>query len=847
MKPKNRKPTFFWQGVLILTPMLVLAKLGALALWQDKRMAQHEAMLRAQDAAEEAAQLIWNDLQTFGDPPALSPSQSAHTVISAPMRVYPVNLVARFSSSQSYYYSGQTKRIDIDRAGRLVFPLPYDDAPAPQLLDPRELSEAQRAAWITAREQEANAGVEVLLRSAAESYRQFLTSFPPTNFAAAAHFALGTLLAQVKDFPDAIKEFSVLTNQFPNSTSEAGQPLDTLARFKIFETQRRSGILRHEDEVRSASDDLLRHVIKFPSALTPEILRRIPAITNEAPAPGLWMINGRMIPWIPEDLRFKAEAEWKEQEQLRRIYHAARPMLGAQSDVGIFSVTNAVALLPRPTPPPAFWITLRTVPSFLEPPARPVVTQIFRKPMNREPEPAPLTPAWSNVMQEEARERGKRDSVSPMVHNWDEGTWHAGAWVVLDERWLIVRTTNDSTITLLCRNQATVANAVAATLKHVRMPEFLGASVRLANAEVISSNDLPVLEYVVGDKGGGQFWKQSRPRSAPAVLAAAVREEGGRPLLAVNIHLISPQLLYAQQEERAALFKLLIGASALASIIGFFTARRAFHKQLRLAEMKSNFVSSVSHELRAPIASVRLMAEGLERGKISEPAKQQEYFRFITQECRRLSSMIENVLDFARIEQGRKQYEFEPTDVAALVEKTVKLMVPYAAEHEVKLRLAEKTGARMPKAEMVNAAANATDAQSDSAWGEKEQVVANIDGQAIQQALVNLIDNAVKHSPGGKEVVVSLEIVNLQILISVGDHGPGIPATEHEKIFERFYRLGSELRRETPGVGIGLSIVKHVVEAHGGRVRVDSQVGKGSRFTMELPLTAEAQSRREAI
>jgi hypothetical protein len=128
-----------------------------------------------------------------------------------------------------------------------------------------------------------------------------------------------------------------------------------------------------------------------------------------------------------------------------------------------------------------------------------------------------------------------------------------------------------------------------------------------------------------------------------------------------------------------------VGASVLALVVGFFSAWRAFHKQLRLAEMKSNFVSSVSHELRAPIASVRLMAEGLERGKISDPVKQHEYFRFITQECRRLSSMIENVLDFARIEQGRKQYEFEPTDVTALVEQTVKLMEPYAAERGVRL------------------------------------------------------------------------------------------------------------------------------------------------------------------
>jgi signal transduction histidine kinase len=223
--------------------------------------------------------------------------------------------------------------------------------------------------------------------------------------------------------------------------------------------------------------------------------------------------------------------------------------------------------------------------------------------------------------------------------------------------------------------------------------------------------------------------------------------------------------------------------------------------------MKSNFVSSVSHELRAPIASVRLMAENLERGSVAEPRKQNEYFGFIAQECRRLSSLIENILDFSRIEQGRKQYEFEPVNLAAMARQTIQLMEPRAADRQVQLESAIPDNAESAEA----------------------------DGKAIQQALVNLIDNAIKHSPKGACVRVGLDCAPDWFQLWVEDKGDGIPAAEHDKIFERFYRRGSELRRETQGVGIGLSIVKHIVEAHAGKILVRSQPGRGSRFTISLP------------
>ncbi len=226
--------------------------------------------------------------------------------------------------------------------------------------------------------------------------------------------------------------------------------------------------------------------------------------------------------------------------------------------------------------------------------------------------------------------------------------------------------------------------------------------------------------------------------------------------------------------------------------------------------MKSNLVSSVSHELRAPIAAVRLMAESLESARVDGEEKQKDYYRLIVRECARLSSLVENVLDFSRIDQGRKQYHFEPLDALALLRHTVMLMEPGAAERQVRLRLVDPP----PDFETVQ-----------PSW----------DSEAIEQSLVNLLDNAIKHSKAGDEVRIEVELLPALVRFWIADNGPGIPSEEHHKIFDLFYRYGPELRRETEGTGIGLSIVKHAAEAHGGRVIVESAIGRGSRFGLELP------------
>jgi signal transduction histidine kinase len=253
---------------------------------------------------------------------------------------------------------------------------------------------------------------------------------------------------------------------------------------------------------------------------------------------------------------------------------------------------------------------------------------------------------------------------------------------------------------------------------------------------------------------------------------------------------------------------LVLGALSLLMSAGLILTYRNVSRELALAKLKSDFVSNVSHELRTPLALIRLYAETLELGRISTSHKQQEYYEIIRKESERLTSLINNILDFSRIESGKKEYTFLETNVADLVRTTLE-----SYRYEI-----EQNGFKFEQN---------IDNDVPPLW---------VDREAIARSLLNLVNNAVKYSSNEKYLGIRLYRHSNGVNLEVVDHGIGIPAKEHLKIFEKFYRVGDPLVHNTKGSGLGLSLVRHIVQAHGGAVEVESSPGKGSKFIITLPL-----------
>lgn len=254
---------------------------------------------------------------------------------------------------------------------------------------------------------------------------------------------------------------------------------------------------------------------------------------------------------------------------------------------------------------------------------------------------------------------------------------------------------------------------------------------------------------------------------------------------------------------------ILIGTAMTTVVAGLAILGLAIRRERRANELKSDFISNVSHELKTPLSIITMFGEMLANNRTKSPEQATEYAEIIWRESTRLSRLIDNVLDFAKIERGMGVYEFAEADVGEVVRRAIDLATRRLATAEMTLEV--DIAADLPEIKL--------------------------DANAVTLAVLNLIDNAIKYAAEGKRICLALAHKADRIVLSVRDFGPGIEPDETERIFERFYRAKAMRLKPIRGSGIGLALVQHIARAHGGDVSVESELGRGATFTLWLPVT----------
>jgi len=244
------------------------------------------------------------------------------------------------------------------------------------------------------------------------------------------------------------------------------------------------------------------------------------------------------------------------------------------------------------------------------------------------------------------------------------------------------------------------------------------------------------------------------------------------------------------------------------TLFGAYLVSQDVRRELRLAEMRSRFVSAVSHELKTPLTAIRMFAETLQLGRSPDPADQEEYLETIVNESERLTRLLNNVLDFSKIERGKKEYRRTPNDLADIVNASARAMQYPLEQQHLTLNVDVQNGLPM----------------------------VDVDRDAIEQAILNLLANAMKYSGDARVIDLKLERADSQAVITVVDRGFGVDPEEQLRIFEQFYRVPTKDNEGIPGTGLGLTLVRHIAEGHGGSVTVESTPGQGSTFAIRLPL-----------
>ena len=261
----------------------------------------------------------------------------------------------------------------------------------------------------------------------------------------------------------------------------------------------------------------------------------------------------------------------------------------------------------------------------------------------------------------------------------------------------------------------------------------------------------------------------------------------------------------ARKRSRNELF--LIGLVNAILLVAGWLLYRNIRREMELAEMKSTFVSNVSHELRTPLSLIRMFAETLELERVKSEAKKKEYYRIIGRETERLTHLINNILNFSKMEAGRKEYHFQKVNLNQIAHKVL---------DSYEFHLQEK-GFRV---------SSRLDPDLPDISGDED---------ALSEAVINLVDNAIKYSKDKKFLEIRTSCQEQEIVLEVSDQGIGIAQTEHRKIFEKFYRVSSGHEHETKGTGLGLALVKNIIDAHQGHITLQSKPGEGSTFFLHFP------------